>query len=114
MNNTTARFDEVAFTNLAKCYLEPKDPRLTSFVSRCNSHYPINSLCEAITPALVLIASEAKKIRETSPIKVEPESSLPLVYRFFNAGPKHGQHNGQPIEQWGPIAAQRHLNAVGR
>jgi|GEM_PF-2810297 len=113
------RFDEVAFTNLAKCYLEPQRPQgkrvgYTEFVCRCNSHYPINALCGAIKPALVLIASEAKKITEMTPIKVDTESSLPLVYRFVNAGPKHGQRNGKPIEQWGPIAAQHYRNALGR
>lgn len=55
-----------------------------------------------------------EEITEMTPINGCTESSLPLVYRFVNAGPKHGQRNGEPIQQWGPVAAQRYRNALGR
>jgi hypothetical protein len=58
-DEATARWRQVAFTNLAKCFC-PVGQKDARFVKACLARYPLGALIEDIQPKAVFIAKDAQ------------------------------------------------------
>jgi hypothetical protein len=90
-----ANWDQVAFTNLAKCHTPVQSidgPRIVS----CASSFPIASLVSILQPSAVFVAKDARAVNASTPI---PPQVGCLVRRYNNMT---GVSGGRKMRDWLP------------
>jgi hypothetical protein len=94
-------FDQTAFTNLAKCYLQPRKSTDALFM-QCNNHFPLNDLIRRLEPLAVFIAKSSEKSRKV----FDQYRGRSLIYQYHNLNGLN--ERDEKLDQWAKRAAEEY------
>jgi hypothetical protein len=76
-------WDDVAFTNLAKCHVPAGVKDDTRRITSCLAAFPIDAFIEMLEPIAVFVAKDSIRVNGCAPISREYDGRY-IVHRFSN------------------------------